>query len=84
MFAPCRDFDWNEFDNPSKGQPPTITEDTMRELFQGRHGAARKTLVADLEEMTGCSQSAAYNALRLDGRFNEHLQKNDGLWLWTE
>ena len=84
LFTPVDDFDWDEFDDPPKGQQPTITEDTLRNLFQGRHGATRKTLAAELQEKTGCSQSTAYGSLSPNGRFATHLSEADGLISWRD
>ena len=81
LFRPCLDLDWGEFENPPKGII-TITEQIIADLFHGRKAAAKKVLVADLIEQTGCGHSAAYNALKLGGRFAEHLQEQDGLLTW--
>jgi len=84
FFAPCIDFDWDEFENPPKGNE-RITFNDMKSLFKNRVCANRSTLVEELIECTGCGSSAAYNSLKLDGRFGKYLREGTGgLISWAE
>tara|TARA_B100000959_G_C14829283_1_gene561166 strand:- start:65 stop:1006 length:942 start_codon:yes stop_codon:yes gene_type:complete len=84
FFSPCTDFDWDEFENPSKGNE-RVTFDHVKSLFNNRMCAARSVLVEELIESTGCGKAAAYNALKLDGRFGKYLREDpDGLISWIK
>lgn len=85
LFAPVSDFDWDEFDNPSKGgDRVTITESHMRTVFEnGARELKRADAAKALEaEPIGAGRSAAYSALELDGRFASHLVNSNGLLSW--
>lgn len=84
LFRPCPDFDWQSFDNPPK-ETGTISKGHLEQVFDsGTRKLARKTAVAELEQLTGCKKTAAYSALDLNGRFKAHLTEDDsGLLCWT-
>jgi hypothetical protein len=75
-----KDFDWNEWHATSGGsakREPKVGESHIRESFQ--EGARRMTLkhaVECLQEIAHVGRSAAYEALRLDGRFGHLLVKD--------
>lgn len=84
LFAPCADFDWQEFDGPAKDGNRTITKANLDTIFNnGNRKLTRKTAAMELEKETGFTKTAAYNALKLDGRFKAHLAEADGLLTWT-
>ena len=39
--------------------------------------------VDELVEVTGCSKSTAYEAVKPDGKFTSHLEEIDGLMVWN-
>jgi hypothetical protein len=85
LFVPVSGFDWDEFRNGTggKGERVSVTEgDVAAVLANGTSHTARKHAIALLCERTGCKQSAAYNALSLDGRFGKHLEERDGFLRW--
>jgi hypothetical protein len=83
LFAPVPDFDWDAFENAGKSERPTITEDDMAAVFENgakrlKKGEAAKMLMA----RTGVGRTAAYEALKTDGRFDGRLTDADGLLSW--
>ena len=73
LFKPVTDFDWSELNGSGEGSA-VITEEDLATLFEhGRRRLARSQAVRDLIEQTGCKRSAAYNALKLNGRFAARL-----------
>ena len=53
-------------------------------MFQdGRLKLARSVAVKRLEELTGRKKTLCYEALRLDGKFAEHLSEQYGHLTWT-
>ena len=84
LFAPCLDFDWEGFDAPAKEGRRQITEDDLSTLFQdGKRMLTKKHAVKELQDQTGFSQAACYNALKVTGHFAGHLQENEGTLSWT-
>ncbi|MBV9488453.1 MAG: hypothetical protein JO069_01845 [Verrucomicrobia bacterium] len=56
----------------------------MAAVFQdGRLKLARSVAVKRLEELTGRKKTLRYEALRLDGKFAEHLSEQYGHLTWT-
>jgi hypothetical protein len=58
LFVPVREFDWQDFDNPEKGDGPTW-EDTKDIVAELGDRADRKSIITGLKER-GASQSTAY------------------------
>ena len=84
FFSHCLDFDWDEFENPPKGNE-RITFDHVKSLFNDRLCATRSVLVEELIESTGCGKAAAYNALKTGGRFEKYLAEDqDSLISWVK
>lgn len=86
LFVPVPDFDWEEFQGRGNGagKRMEITKDDLGVVFQGDSigKMTRKRAVELLCERNGCSQSAAYGALSLTGRFKDHLREVDGFLSW--
>ena len=79
-----KDFDWSEWEGANSGgtrHEPKVNEEHMRQLFDnGRRWLTRKRAAERLREIANVGRSAAYQALKLDGRFADWLiQREDGL-----
>ena len=81
IFKPVENFDWSELNNP--GEPrKAITEVDLAALFgNGSRQLAKSHAVQSLMDQTGCKQSAAYAALKLNGRFASHLFEDENKFL---
>ncbi len=78
-FAPCADFDFEEFWNPSKGPRREITEQLMEDVFDGgKRMFARNALAEEIQER-GFGRTAAYAAIN---RFKHRMKEKDGLLSW--
>jgi hypothetical protein len=80
LFVPCEDFNWDE-DGESETRAPrgNVEREHLEEMFE--HGAktlTRTEAVKALQAAANVSRSAAYDALRPDGRFRHHLGEADG------
>jgi hypothetical protein len=82
LFGPVPDFDWDEFDNPNKDNRVTITEKLMEGVFErgAKHLTRPEARDALIELSAG--RSAAYEALKLEGRFGSHLSESNGVLSW--
>jgi hypothetical protein len=76
LFAPVPDFDWKAFENAGKGDKVSVTEAHMASVFAKgpltRADAAR----ALKAEPVQAGHTAAYAALKLDGKFAERLTED--------
>jgi hypothetical protein len=82
LFAPVQDFDWTDFDRPASDRP-MVTEADVAEVFQhGQRSLRKAEVVAELQGRTGAGKSACYNAVKLNGRFGNHLVESEGLLTW--
>jgi hypothetical protein len=83
LFAPVGEFNWDTFDNPGAEDRITITADDMIEVFEGgtKH-LSRAAAARALQTLTGAGRTAAYAALKLDGRFGNQLHEEDHLLSW--
>lgn len=80
IFQPVENFDWSELNSSEPRK--TVTEADLTALFAaGSRKLAKKHAVQQLQEQTGCGQSAAYNALKLNGKFANHLVEDENLLL---
>jgi hypothetical protein len=78
-FAPCEEFDFNEFWNPTQGGRREVTPEIVAEILNGgKRWLARSQLAAEIME-AGFGRTAAYTALN---RFKNMLVENDGLLSW--
>ena len=83
LFEPVTDFDWDTFDNAGKGDRVTITDANMATVFDNGAKRLTKTAARDALMATGAGRSAAYDALKLDGRFAGRLTEDaDGRLAW--
>ena len=82
LFASVPDFDWDAFENAGKAERRTITDADMALVFE--NGAKRLTRAAARDALTaaGAGRSAAYDALKLEGRFAGRLTEAEGLLSW--
>ena len=79
LFAPVKDFDWKTFDNDGEKRR-TVNLDDLDTLFEGgKRKLAKKTAVDELMELTKLGHTACYQALKLDGKFGDHLKEHEGL-----
>lgn len=69
-FEPVTEFDWEAFDSGSTKREPKVREEHLREVFEdGRSRSVLKHAAERLQEVAGVGRSAAYEALKLTGRF---------------
>jgi hypothetical protein len=69
------DFDWSEFDKPADKRV-IIRAEHLSEVFKGGELELElKDAAHALASITGINERSAYNALRPDGRFAEHLSR---------
>ncbi|MBE0540114.1 MAG: hypothetical protein IH623_01825 [Verrucomicrobia bacterium] len=79
LFVPVQDFDWTTFDEGSEKRR-TVGLDDLDTLFDGsKRRMAKNTAVAELMELTKLAKTACYTALKLDGKFANHLSEHEGL-----
>jgi hypothetical protein len=85
LFAPVPEFDWDEFRTPSVDRTTITAADVAEALAHGERPVAKQDAVQALMHTTGCEKSAAYNALKLDGRFKGQLRNEgkSGALRWT-
>jgi hypothetical protein len=78
-FTPATDFEWKEFDKAPE-ERKIITLDHIREVFgDGKKRLELKEAAHDLATLVDVTDSAAYNALKEDGKFSEYLSRSNGL-----
>lgn len=78
-FTPAMDFDWKEFDKPPD-ERKIITLDHIREVFgDGEKRLELKEAAHDLATLAKVTDSAAYNALKADGKFSANISRNNGI-----
>lgn len=81
-FETVTDFDFTEFDSGSVKREPKVKEEHLRGLFEnGRRKMALKQAAEHLQKIADVRRSAAYEALKLTGRFAAllFLDKDTGL-----
>lgn len=79
LFVPVQDFDWTTFEEGSEKRR-TVGLDDLDTLFEGgKRRMAKNTAVAELMELTKLAKTACYTALKLDGKFANHLSEREGL-----
>ena len=77
-FTPATDFDWKEFDKPPD-ERKIITLDHIREVFgDGGKRLELKEAAHDLATLAKVTDSAAYNALKADGKFSANISRSNG------
>jgi hypothetical protein len=85
LFAHVPEFDWDDFHTPSAGRAMITATDVAEALAHGLRAVAKSDAVQFLMDTTGCEKSAAYNALKLTGRFKAQLRPEGkaGALRWT-
>ena len=80
LFEAVADFDWKEF-REGAAKRVAITEDDVRRLFASEDGPRqieRAHAAKELQEQTGAGRTAAYLALKPDGRFAYLFREANG------
>jgi AAA domain/DnaB-like helicase N terminal domain len=78
-FTPATDFDWKEFDKPPE-ERKIIKLDHLREVFgDGKKRLELKEAAHDLATLVEVTESAAYNALKEDGKFSANISRSNGM-----
>ena len=78
-FTPATDFDWKEFDKPPE-ERKIIKLDHLREVFSdGKKPLELKEAAHDLATLVEVTESAAYNALKEDGKFSANISRSNGM-----
>ena len=80
LFEAVADFDWKEFWENSAPRA-VITEGDVRELFMSENGPRRLErayAVKELQERTNAKRTAAYEALKPNGRFAHLIRETNG------
>jgi AAA domain-containing protein/CHC2-type zinc finger protein len=73
LFVPVADFDFDAFDAPEKDKRELVSGTDVQAVL--KNGALTKAEAAKrLEENTGAHRASCYRALKLDGRFANHLR----------
>jgi hypothetical protein len=81
-FTPATDFDWKEFDKPPE-ERKIIKLDHLREVFgDGMKRLELKEAAHDLATLVEVTDSAAYNALKEDGKFSAYLSRSNGMLIF--
>ena len=79
LFVPVQDFDWKTFEAGGEKRR-TVSRDDLDTLFEGGgRQLARNAAVEQLMEQTSLGKTACYQALKLDGKFSQHLTEQNGL-----
>jgi hypothetical protein len=73
FFEEVPEFDWDEYDAGHAKQEPKVKEEHVRALFKDEPWRPRSEAAKQLMQLTGCGRSAAYDALKWNGRFRELL-----------
>jgi hypothetical protein len=82
LFVPVTDFDWANFDASAKDARIKITAEHVKSTLAG--GVTRREAAAKLKKLTDASQTACYDALKLDGRFGGNLSETKkGVMSWV-
>lgn len=81
FFVPAEGFNFEEFDSGVAKRELKVNEGHLREVFEnGRRKMLLKQAAERLEEIADVRRSAAYEALKINGRFAEMLVRDaDGL-----
>ncbi len=77
LFVECADFDWKEW--REGGSRKVIDLEDLAEIFENGSKALSKAAAAKaLRAVAQVANSSAYDALKPDGRFGEHLSEVNG------
>ena len=86
-----KDFDWSQWDGASSGgarHEPKVKEEHIRQLFKDERWLQRSKAVPTLMKIAQVGRSAAYEALKWNGRFAdmliEHPEREEWIGLRME
>ena len=72
-------FDRQAFGFPEVAKETGITQAQVAAVFQdGQLKLVRSVAVKQLQELTGRKEALCYEALRINGKFAQHLSEQDG------
>jgi len=84
LFVRCEDFDWDQYLEPEVKRKGVRLQDIEAVFESGVRQLEKSRAVDELKAKTGLGKTACYDALKLDGKFGDHLQLNDlGLLEWV-
>jgi hypothetical protein len=76
LFAPVKEFNWEEFDSGGKPPRKEVTEAHIRQVFQnGNAKMLLKAAAEKLQETADVGRTVAYEALKPDGEFGWMLDR---------
>lgn len=78
LFAPCLDFDWKEWQQGGSKRRVIEVEDLAAIFGNGSKTLSKGEASKALQAHATVGHSAAYEALKADGRFAEHLSEVGG------
>lgn len=82
QFEPCKEFDWEEWDNPSTNNEErrAVTLDMVREVMGKRQGMKASELVRGIAEKFDKGESTVWRAIREgSGYLSKHLSHAAGV-----
>ena len=82
LFAVVHSFDWEAFDSPETGKSGIKRADLAAVFENGNLSLSKGEAVKRLMESTGKGKSVCYDALKIPGRFDEHLVEESGVLRW--
>jgi hypothetical protein len=83
LFAVVHSFDWDAFDNPELGKTGGIRQADVANVFEnGGLRLPRAEAVKRLREAKEKGKSACYDALKVPGKFDEHLVEEGSVLSW--
>lgn len=77
-FERVEDFDWEAFDGGGRAEPK-VQEEHLREVFRGGRMLTRAIAAKALGEVAHVGRTAAYEALKSEGRLGHLLRESGGL-----
>ena len=82
LFDACEGFDWDEYHKEPENSKKITVKDLEALFESGDRLLERKKAVEELMEQTGLGKTACYEALKLDGKFAQHLSKQGDCLCW--
>lgn len=80
LFVECADFDWKEWrEGSGAGRKAVVELEDLAAVFEnGKRMLSKTQAVKALKDAAGIGTTAAYAALKPDGRFADHLSEASG------